>query len=226
MWFSLFSWITFFLEFDTTTLSYHLLNVNTINMLFHQMMIDAETNSFIDSFMSQIGRQIYWYFCGLIQISEFIFDLESWKYCSHVFFSVHSMWKIPKKVVKVISHIALGDPCKNWVHWPRFGIQNLGQCTQFLQRSPSAICHITCTTFLSRCSSFSITFHVQGCLQAIAHSDCAIYSNMMCYLLFQNYCRIVVIWVQCALSTLKNQCLALSALRKLLSTLQFRDTPG
>ncbi len=33
----------------------------------------------------------------------------------------------------------------------------------------------------------------QGCPQAIAHSDCAIYSNKVRYLLFQNYCRITVI---------------------------------
>ncbi len=29
----------------------------------------------------------------------------------------------------------------------------------------------------------------QGCPQAIAHSDCAIYSNKLRYLLFQSYCR-------------------------------------
>ena len=33
----------------------------------------------------------------------------------------------------------------------------------------------------------------QGCPQVIAHSDCAIYSNMLHYLIFQNYCRITVI---------------------------------
>ena len=35
----------------------------------------------------------------------------------------------------------------------------------------------------------------QGCPQAIVHSDCAIYSNKLCYLHFQNYCRITVILV-------------------------------
>ena len=65
----------------------------------------------------------------------------------------------------------------------------------------------------------------QGCPQAIAHSDWAIYSNELHYLLFQNYCRITVMWVLYALSTYENQCLALSILGKSLSTLKFRDTP-
>ncbi len=57
----------------------------------------------------------------------------------------------------------------------------------------------------------------QGCSQAIAHSDFAICSNKLRYLLFfQNYRRITVIWVECALSTYKNQCLALSNLGKSL----------
>ena len=43
----------------------------------------------------------------------------------------------------------------------------------------------------------------QGCPQAIAHSNCAIYSNKMRYLLFQNYfqnyCRISHLSVKCAI---------------------------
>ncbi len=34
---------------------------------------------------------------------------------------------------------------------------------------------------------------LKGCPQAIAHSDCAIYSYKLRYLLFRNYCRITVI---------------------------------
>ena len=66
---------------------------------------------------------------------------------------------------------------------------------------------------------------IQGCPQAIAHSDCAFYSNKLRYLLLQNYCRITAIWVYYALSTYENQCLVLSTLGKSLSTLKFRDTP-
>ncbi len=36
----------------------------------------------------------------------------------------------------------------------------------------------------------SSSWSLQGCPQAIAHSDCAIYSNKLRYLLFQNHCRI------------------------------------
>ena len=66
----------------------------------------------------------------------------------------------------------------------------------------------------------------QGCPQTIAHSDFAIYSFLVtCHLLFPNYCRIIFILIRYVLSTHKNHCLALSTLKKLLSTLKFRDIP-
>ena len=66
----------------------------------------------------------------------------------------------------------------------------------------------------------------QGYPQAIAPSDCAIYSSKLRYLLFQNYCRITVISMWNALSTYKKNRLALSTHGKSLSTLKFRYTPA
>ncbi len=39
----------------------------------------------------------------------------------------------------------------------------------------------------------NLTLTIQGCSQSIAHIDCAIYSNKLRHLLFQNYCGITVI---------------------------------
>ncbi len=43
------------------------------------------------------------------------------------------------------------------------------------------------------CMPHVLLLTLQGCPQAIAHSDCTIYSNKVRYLLFQNYRRITVI---------------------------------
>ncbi len=66
----------------------------------------------------------------------------------------------------------------------------------------------------------------QGCPQALAHSDFAIYSSWLCYLLFPSNSRIIVILIRYALSTHKNNYLALSNLQISLSTLKFLDIPG
>ncbi len=71
--------------------------------------------------------------------------------------------------------------------------------------------------FLEKSVSYHTSFGTtrpngQGCPQAIAHSDCAFFSNRLRFLLSGNYCRITAIWVQYVLSTNKTQCLALSTL--------------
>ncbi len=68
-----------------------------------QTQMDGQTkpNKYIISRLS--GR---WFITNAVLIGHF----KTWH-----FFHV-------KKIVQVICHIALGDPCKNWVHWPRFGI--------------------------------------------------------------------------------------------------------
>ncbi len=52
--------------------------------------------------------------------------------------------------------------------------------------------------------------------------DCAIYSNNLCCLLFQNFCRIAVMLLCYVLSTSKNHCFAQCTLEKSLSTLKFQ----
>ena len=72
--------------------------------------------------------------------------------------------------------------------------------------------------------SFSNTS--QRCPQALAHSDFAIYSCWLRYLLIPNYFRIIVTLIKYALSTHKSCCRVLSTLQNSLSTLKFRDTPA